>query len=200
MINAIVHRDYRIPANIQLEIYDDRIEIWSPGKLPPGITVEDLYKKEHQSVVRNQLIAQVFYDIGFIERYGSGTTKIIELCKEHGLPLPEFKEIFNGFLVIFRKDVYTEGYLRNLGLNERQIKAVFYVKEKGRITNKEYRKLNGVSQRTATRDLTKLVSIGIFEQIGITGRGTFYIIRRQKEDKEANKKTERGQTLNYDKN
>jgi len=200
VINAIVHRDYRIPANIQLEIYDDRIEIWSPGKLPPGITVEDLYKKEHQSVVRNQLIAQVFYDIGFIERYGSGTTKIIELCKEHGLPLPEFKEIFNGFLVIFRKDVYTEGYLRNLGLNERQIKAVFYVKEKGRITNKEYRKLNGVSQRTATRDLTKLVSIGIFEQIGITGRGTFYIIRRQKEDKEANKKTERGQTLNYDKN
>ena len=45
VINAIVHRDYRIPANILVEIYDDRIEIWSLGKLPPGIRVEDLYKK-----------------------------------------------------------------------------------------------------------------------------------------------------------
>ena len=177
VINAIVHRDYRIPANVQVGIYDDRIEIWNPGKLPLGINIEDLYKKEHQSVIRNQLIAQVFYDIGFIEKYGSGTTKIIELCKKHHLPLPEFKEVFNGFLVVFRKDIYTEEYLRDLGLNERQIKAVFYVKEKRRITNKEYQELNKVSRQTATRDLKEIEEKGIFKKVGLTGKGTFYILK-----------------------
>ena len=180
VINAIVHRDYRIPANIQVEIYDDRIEIWSPGKLPPGIKIEDLYKKEHQSVIRNQLIAQVFYDIGFIEKYGSGTTRIIELCKKHGLPLPEFKEVFNGFMVIFRKDVYTEEHLRKLGLNERQIKAVMFAKEKGKITNKEYQELNKVSKQTATRDLKEIEEKRIFERVGSTGKGTFYILKGSK--------------------
>lgn len=96
---------------------------------------------------RSELIAQIFYDIGYIEKYGSGTIKIIDLCKQSGLPFPEFKEAFGGFSVIFRKDVYTEEYLRNLGLNERQIKAVMYVKEKGRITNKEYQEINHISRQ-----------------------------------------------------
>src|SRR3990172_8391183 len=57
IINAIVHRDYTAPSNVQVEIYDDRIEIWNPGRLLPGITIDDLYKKDHKSVVRNKLIA-----------------------------------------------------------------------------------------------------------------------------------------------
>ena len=142
VINAVVHRDYSISSNVQVEIYDDRIEIWNPGGLLPGITVEDLYKKEHKSVTRNKLIAQIFYDIGYIEKYGSGTIKIINLCKQNGLPSPEFKEVFGGFSVIFRKDIYTEEYLHRVGLNERQIKAVMYAKEKGKITNREYQELN----------------------------------------------------------
>src|SRR3990172_608722 len=73
IINAIVHRDYTAPSNVQVEIYDDRIEIWNPGRQLPGITIDDLYKKDHKSVVRNKLIAQVFYDIGYIEKYGSDT-------------------------------------------------------------------------------------------------------------------------------
>jgi ATP-dependent DNA helicase RecG len=92
VINAIVHRDYSVPSNVQVEIYDDRVEIWNPGGLLPGITVEDLYKKEHKSVVRNKLIAQIFYDLGYIEKYGSGTIKIIDLCKQNRLPTPEFKK------------------------------------------------------------------------------------------------------------
>ena len=195
VINAIVHRDYTIPANVQVEIYDDRIEIWSPGKLPPGISIEDLYREEHRSVIRNKLIAQVFYDIGYIEKYGTGTVKIIELCKAHELPMPEFKEVSGGFAVIFRKDIYTEEYLRNLRLNDRQIRAVMYVKEKGKITNKEYQTLNGVSERTATRDLSKLVSLNIFEQIGSTGKGTFYLLRNHKEAKDAIKEPKRRQVI-----
>lgn len=162
VINAIVHRDYSVPSNVQVEIYDDRIEIWNPGGLLPGITVEDLYKKDHKSVARNKLIAQIFYDIGYIEKYGSGTIKIIDLCKQNGLPSPEFKEVFGGFLVVFRKDIYTEEYLHNLGLNERQQKAVMYTKEKGKITNSDYQKLNNVSNKTSYLELSALVEKNIF--------------------------------------
>ena len=176
IINAIVHRDYTAPSNVQVEIYDDRIEIWNPGRLLPGITIDDLYKKDHKSVVRNKLITQVFYDIGYIEKYGSGTIKIVDLCRRHGLPSPEFKEVFGGFSVIFRKDIYTEEYLRNLGLNERQIMAVMYVKEKGKITNKEYREITGLSDEGARININELVEKGVLLSKG-RGRSIHYVLK-----------------------
>ncbi|MDI3473833.1 MAG: ATP-dependent helicase RecG [Candidatus Woesearchaeota archaeon] len=167
LINAIVHRDYTAPSNVQVEIYDDRVDIWNPGTLLPGITIDDLYKKTHKSVIRNKLIAQIFYDIGYIEKYGSGTIKIIDLCKQHGIPLPEFKEVFGGFSVVFRKDIYTEEYLRNVGLNERQIKAVMYVKEKKSINLSSFKTaVPEVSEKTLYRDLQELVSKGILKELG----------------------------------
>jgi ATP-dependent DNA helicase RecG len=179
VINALIHRDYLSPAEIQIKIYDDKIWIWNPGKLPAQIKLEDL-KKEHSSYPRNPLIANVFYLAGFIERWGSGTKRVVELCKEYGLPEPEYKEEFGGFSVYFYKDIYTEENLRKMGLNERQIKSVIYVKEKGKITNKEYQELNKTTKKTASRDLSDLVEKGILEQIGETGKGTHYtlIIKR----------------------
>lgn len=179
IINAIVHRDYTAPSNVQVEIYDDRVEVWNPGRLLPGITIENLYKKEHKSIIRNKQIAQIFYDIGYIEKYGSGTTKIIELCKQNGIPQPEFKEVTGGFSVIFRKDIYIEEYLTNLGLNERQIKAVMYVKEKGKITNKEYQELNFVSNKTAYLELSDLNEKSIFTIEG-SGRKVIYRLKVMK--------------------
>jgi len=176
IINAIVHRDYTAPSNVQVEIYDDRIEIWNPGRLLPGITIDDLYKKDHKSVVRNKLITQVFYDIGYIEKYGSGTIKIVDLCRRHGLPSPEFKEVFGGFSVVFRKDIYTEEYLRNLGLNERQIMAVMYVKEKGKITNKEYREITGLSDEGARININELIEKGVLLSKG-RGRSIHYVLK-----------------------
>ncbi len=176
MINAIVHRDYTISSTVYIEVYDDRIEIVSPGKLPPGLRVEELYSEEHRSVIRNKLIAQVFYDMGYIERYGSGTTRIMGICSEEGFPEPEFRESGMWFGVVFRKDIYNEEYLRSLGLNERQIKAVMYVKENGRITNREYRDIGGVSNKTAYLELTELVNLGILKSVK-EGRGSYYSLR-----------------------
>jgi len=78
------------------------------------------------------------------------------LCSLAGIPEPRFEEYQNGFLVEFRKDIYTEEYLSGLRLNERQIKAVMYVKERGRITNKEYQELTNISRHTATIDLSEM--------------------------------------------
>ncbi|MFQ6118598.1 MAG: DeoR family transcriptional regulator [Methanosarcinales archaeon] len=116
-------------------------------------------------------------------------TEFKRLC----LPKPEFKEFFGGFMIEFYKDIYNEEYLRGLGLNKRQIEAVKYVKEKGKITNREYQEICNTSERTATRDLSSLVSRGIFKQIGTTGRGTEYVLRRQKDAKDARKTPERRQ-------
>lgn len=74
------------------------------------------------------------------------------------------------------KDIYTEEYLRNLGLNERQIKAVVYAKKNGRITNKEYQKINNCSRNTASADLKELVKRKIVEESGKRGAGSFCTI------------------------
>ena len=178
-INALIHRDYMDSAEIQIEIYDDHIKFWNPGKLPEGITIEDL-KREHVSRPRNKLLAMVFYYAGLIEKWGTGTTRIVSLCIEHGLPEPEFKEEFGGFTVELWKDIYNEERLRKLGLYERQIKAVLYVKERGKITNKEYQNITGVKKRQATEDLRHLEKLGILERVGTTGKGVHYVLKRHK--------------------
>jgi len=84
-----------------------------------------------------------------------------------------------GFSVYFRKDIYTEEYLRKIGLNERQIKAVMYVKEKEKITNKEYQEINAVSNKTAYLELSDLVEKGILTVDG-TGKKTSYKVTKRK--------------------
>ncbi len=82
--------------------------------------------------------------------------------------------------MIFRKGIFNEESLRGLGLNDRQIEAFFYVKEKGQITNKEYQELCNVKDRLATMELKDLVNKDVFKKIGTTGKGTYYIIRGTK--------------------
>jgi ATP-dependent DNA helicase RecG len=185
IINAVCHRDYTIFSNIEVRIYDDKLIIRSPGFLPYGITLEELYKP-HSSTLRNKGLAEVLYDTELIERWGSGIEKIQQHCLDAGLPEPIFEE-YQGFQVVFRKNVYDEEYLRSLNLNKRQIKAVMHVKEKGQITNKEYQEVCATSNRTASRDLADLVSSGLFNQVGITGKGTVYIISYYKDAKDATK-------------
>lgn len=133
--------------------------------------------------MRNKGIAEVFFDTKIIEQWGSGIEKIQNYCREAGLPEPIFEE-YQGFRVIFRKGIFNEEYLRGLGLNERQIKAVLYVKEKEKMTNKEYQEICDTSERTASRDLAELVSLKIFDQIGTTGKGTEYVLSRTTGEKE----------------
>jgi len=189
VINAICHRDYTEPSEIQVRIYDDKLIIWSSGKLPLGITLEDLHKP-HKSVLRNKLIAQVFFDIAFIEKWGSGIQRIIQSCLKQGLPEPKFEE-YQGFRVLFRKDIYTEEYLKKLGLNERQVKAVMFVKKEGKITNKKYQSLFDVSERTASRELSKLVKKVVLRQVGITGKGTYYELMATKTPQRRHKDAKR---------
>jgi len=177
LLNSVIHRDYfKYNVQTQIKIFNDWIWFFNIGGLPEGITLEQL-KTTHPSVARNPLIVHIFYLAGLIEEYGSGIGRIMDSLKEANLPEPEFKEEFAGFSLYLRKDYYTEERLKEIGLNDRQIKAVIYVKEKGKITNKEYQKLNGVIKKTASRDLGVLIDKRILEKIGTTGKGTHYIMK-----------------------
>jgi len=183
--NAICHRDYSHPAEIQIKIFDDRLVVWNPGPLPFEMTVEKLMDPAHRSIPRNRLIAMLFYDVGLIERYGSGIQRVLVECERLGFPVPEFSNDTGGFQVIFHKDIYNEEYLKELGLNDRQVKAVLYVKERGKITNSEYQDVARTSERTALRDLKDLCDRSLLERLGETGRGTEYVLTRHKPAKPA---------------
>ncbi|MEA3495708.1 MAG: ATP-binding protein [Bacteroidota bacterium] len=175
ILNALAHKDYSIGVPVQISVYDDKLMIWNYGQLPTDWTIDNL-KQKHSSIPYNPDISNAFFRAGYIEAWGRGTIKIIEQCKEHGLPNPEFENTGKDFWVIFRKDIYNEKYLEELKLNERQIKAVLYIKEKGEITNSEYQILNGANYKTAYRDLEKLVEASVLLKKG-EKKGTFYILK-----------------------
>jgi len=104
LINALIHRDYAIAgANVQVAIFDDRLEVWSPGNLPRGVTIEQLLG-DHTSVRRNRLVADAFFRAGMIERWGRGTNKVAELCRAADVSPPEFRHVGIATVVTFRSD------------------------------------------------------------------------------------------------
>jgi len=101
---------------------------------------------------------------------------MVKQCKDKGLPEPDFVSIRNDeFRVILPRDVFTEEVLTKLGFNKRQIMAVKYAKEKGKITNREYRQLTGLSDEGARKDLNNIVQRKMFKIKG-KGRSISYVL------------------------
>lgn len=102
VVNALVHRDYRSTANVQVYIFQDRVEIVSPGGLPAGMTEDDLGKK---SIPRNPLLFGMLYRMNVVEHIGSGIKRIHEACKDYGIKAPAVQAEENWVSVIFRRSV-----------------------------------------------------------------------------------------------
>lgn len=135
-----------------------------------GLTLDAL-KRSHSSRPRNPIIADVAFKGSYIDAWGRGTIKILDTCKQAELPEPEMQELDGGFSITLFKNTLTEEQLTKLRLNARQIKAVLFVKEKGKITNKDYQQLNDCSRNTASNDLADLVQRNIFKSSDIKGTG-----------------------------
>jgi len=155
LFNALIHRNY-MGAPTQLRVYDNKLQLWNHGTLPVGITLDKL-SKSHSSFPRNPILAEACFKGSYIDSWGSGIMKIVNSCKVAGLPAPTLEEDMGGFMVKLFKDRFSKEQLERLGLNDRQMKAVEYIKTKGKITNAEYQEINNVSKRTATNDLSELV-------------------------------------------
>ena len=104
--NAVIHRSYLEPNDIQVALYDNRLEITSPGMLLSGVNVKRM--KEGYSKLRNRAIASVFAYVNIIEKWGSGIPRIMDEIREYGLQEPEFIAFENDFRVnIYRKNYNT---------------------------------------------------------------------------------------------
>jgi ATP-dependent DNA helicase RecG len=105
--------------------------------------------------------------------------KMIKDCVKAGLPEPIFEESNGGIQVTFSKDIFTEHFLRQNGLSERQIIGINHLKTHGSINNAKYQELTNTAKRTATRDLGELVEKNLIEKSGSTGKGTSYQLKGQ---------------------
>ena len=171
LLNALVHRTY-MGSMIQLRVYNNKLTLWNEGNLPEGMELESL-KRHHISRPRNPIIADICFKAGYIDSWGRGTLKIINSCKEAGLPEPTITALDGGILVTLFKDKYNTEQLKALGLSERQIAAVEFVKVNGKITNNELQQLLNLSERTILRELDDLVNNNILIRKG-EKKGTFY--------------------------
>jgi ATP-dependent DNA helicase RecG len=176
LVNAVAHRDYSLKGRqIEIRVFEDRMEIISPGGLPGYITLDNIVD-EHFS--RNPRIVNGLYYWGYIEELGTGIDRMIQAMSEAGLPEPAFDPTPFTFKVTLRNTrVRAPSYEWEGDMNERQLKALNYVQTHGQITNREYRDLcPNVSAETLRLDLADLVSRGILLRIG-DKRGTYYILK-----------------------
>lgn len=102
IVNAVCHRDYTSNASVQVMLFRNRLEVWNPGQLPYGLTVQKLLEP-HKSLPANPLLADPMFWTGYIEKVGTGTEDIVNLCKERGLKTPEYHQEEDFRVIIWRK-------------------------------------------------------------------------------------------------
>lgn len=176
LVNAVAHRDYRLGGRrIEVRMFADRMEITSPGGLPGFITVDNIVE-EHFS--RNPRIVAGLYQWGYIEELGLGVDLMVEEMVRAGHAPPKFKDTPYSFTVTLHNVRERAPAPAWSGpMNERQARALAYVQEHGRITNREYRDLcPDLSAETLRLDLADLVERGILLKIGAK-KGTYYILK-----------------------
>lgn len=179
VVNAVAHRDYETQGYIQVNIFDDRLEVQNPGE--PLKPIEELLKGIH--LPRNTVICRRLHDVGEMEEYGTGLAKMKQWMEDHSLPGPEFESLAGSFRVTFYGPgdqlldlVPEEGVtdLREMGLNERQIEALRLMINKRQVLKTgEYVALFKVSRKMAYLDLNDLVERGLARRGG-RGPGTHY--------------------------
>ena len=99
VLNAVIHRDYLSPTDIQIKIFDNYISFFNPGGLHSNLSVDDLKTDSYSAYARNKLIAEAFYLTGDIEKYGSGFLRIRDALSLYPTMKMDFKEIGGGFMV-----------------------------------------------------------------------------------------------------
>lgn len=185
IINATIHRSYLQNSCVQVAIYDDRLEVSSPGALFGDLTLEKALAGS--TAVRNTRIAKAFEEMDLYESWGTGLRRIQDSCKDYGLPAPEFLEIGDMFRVnIFRAPasqpaseanvkqvVNRNGLAGDPSLLEREVLNL--LAQNPRYSRKELAEKMGVSESSIYRRLTALKSAGRIEYVGTNRSGEWVI-------------------------
>lgn len=185
LANALAHRDYSSPGKVQVRIFDDRLEVWNPGLLPPSLTLDKL-KGKHDSIPRNPLIAKAFFWIKYAEDVGSGTSKIIQWCKEWGLPEPTYEEAGGSFVTVFHNPKLEEGgqkgwsekVVRKGGqkLTSKQMVVLDLIKQNPYATRKELSEKLGIYESAVQKHLDTLKKKEAINRVGPDKGGHWEIL------------------------
>ena len=171
VINMIVHRDYRSSGHSVVKIFDDRIEFFNYGTLPPDLSIENIKSGHYKSIPRNLQIANIFKEAEIIEKYGSGIKRIIESFKAYGLAEPVFEEMQGGFhVVVYKNDVTnqnkTSAKLANESSVKSSVKILELMEREPTITIPLLSLEIGITQRAVEKQIAKLQKEGLVKRIG----------------------------------
>ena len=186
IINAHCHRNLRDESCIQVAVYDDRLEVTSPGGLYNGLTYEEIMSGH--SKIRNKGIANIFSQMGLVEAWGSGINRIFNAAKEYGLPKPEFMEFDNMFRVeLFRNSLpmvqsigEASEKFKNPELNETQGKILKLLWENNQLSAAKLAEKIGVASRNIESNIKKLKEDGFLIRHGSLKSGYWEVIAYEK--------------------
>ncbi len=175
IVNAIIHRNYHISAPAKVSLYDNRIEIFSPGDFPGQLTQDIL--RCGISYIRNYAITKVFHEIGYIEKLGSGLNAIFESYEERGLEEPSVVEGPNFVKCILpRPSARGKAASESESIDEDLQRIIRLFKTSGELSISDVIEHVRINRATAGRKIAALVENGLLKKIG-KGKGTRYVLR-----------------------
>lgn len=186
IVNATTHRNFLDRACVQVAVYDDRVEVTSPGMLYGGLTIEQI--KEGGSKIRNRCIAEVFSRMKIIESWGTGIKRMFSSCKEYGIREPELVEIGDSFRVNLYRPSYKvidqsvpksepesipeitpKSVLEKL--NKTQRKIIDIILENPKVTQSEIAEQLNISISAVKKSMKEIANAGILVRIGANKGG-----------------------------
>ena len=183
MVNHIIHRDYTVMGGeVHLDIYNDRLIVTSPGGMYNGMLIQNLDIKDVSSERRNPILANVMAQLDYMEKRGSGLTRICNETKALEGFKDELKPVFKSTPTQFQTIIFATADTPNVGdvsetkLTDRQKKILKLIKESPTITGRQMSEILSVSQRTIERDLSALQKIGVLKREGKDNDGLWIIV------------------------
>ena len=181
VVNAIAHRDYRTEGRcIEIWLFDDRLEVHSPGCLLPEVELSRLQRRERIHVSRNPRITHVLAELNIMREQGEGIPRIFEEMEQSWLPLPELAGDPHSFTITLRNtpifdigDSQWAEFVHNLPLNNRQRRILVAYKD-SHFASADYQYLNQVDRDVAYRELRELVEMGLISSPSGRGRKARY--------------------------
>ena len=187
MVNHFIHRDYTVMGGeVHIDIYDDRLTITSPGGMYNGMLIQDLDIADVSSERRNPILANVMAQLDYMEKRGSGLTRICNETQALDGYKDEFKPVFKSTPTQFQTIIFASSDKHNVGdfvgdisetkLTERQLKILNLIKETPTISAKQMSETLSVSPRTIERDLSLMKKIGTLKREGKDNNGVWIIL------------------------
>lgn len=184
MVNHFIHRDYTVMGGeVHLDIYDDRLTVTSPGGMCNGTLIQNLDIANVSSERRNPILANVMAQLDYMEKRGSGLTRICNETKALDGYQEALSPKFNSTPAQFQTIIYASADTTNVGdvsemrLTGRQRKILRLINESPTITGKKMSEILSVSQRTIERDLSALQKKGVLKHEGKDNDGTWIILK-----------------------